>query len=192
MERPQDDEYERLLEELDHAGEILLAQNLQKGEDILVKVQGDWGGAFVVTNRRIYVIKHGLWSGRMTGGQCTGFPLEQVASINLNTAMLVGAVEVLAAGTLVGRGSVSWTGANKKAREAENVVLFRVGGGRSAVFQRAVSIAQNAVFSVAERRVNEKKDRSSANEIQQLASLRDKGILTEEEFQAKKKQLLGL
>jgi hypothetical protein len=29
-------------------------------------------------------------------------------------------------------------------------------------------------------------------ELEQLAGLRDKGILTEEEFQAKKKQLLGL
>jgi hypothetical protein len=33
---------------------------------------------------------------------------------------------------------------------------------------------------------------SCLQEIEQLAGLRDKGILTEEEFQAKKKQLLGL
>jgi molecular chaperone DnaK len=34
--------------------------------------------------------------------------------------------------------------------------------------------------------------RSVADEIQKLAALRDRGILTDEEFQAKKKQLLGL
>jgi hypothetical protein len=34
--------------------------------------------------------------------------------------------------------------------------------------------------------------RSESDEIAKLASLRDSGILTEEEFQAKKRQLLGL
>jgi len=33
---------------------------------------------------------------------------------------------------------------------------------------------------------------SDADELEKLASLRDKGILTEEEFQQKKKQILGL
>ena len=30
------------------------------------------------------------------------------------------------------------------------------------------------------------------NELEKLAELKDKGIITEEEFQAKKKQILGL
>jgi hypothetical protein len=33
---------------------------------------------------------------------------------------------------------------------------------------------------------------SNLDELERLASLRDKGIITEEEFEAKKKQLLGL
>jgi len=33
---------------------------------------------------------------------------------------------------------------------------------------------------------------SVANEIQQLAQLKEQGLLTEEEFEAKKKQLLGI
>jgi len=44
----------------------------------------------------------------------------------------------------------------------------------------------------AERRRPRAGQQSVPDEIEKLALLRDKGIVTEEEFQAKKRQLLGL
>ena len=67
----------------------------------------------------------------------------------------------------------------------ENTVLFRKG------HQEAFELLRDAVQ---ERISNDTGDRvvSPADEIGKLAGLKEKGIITEKEFAAKKKQLLGL
>lgn len=47
-------------------------------------------------------------------------------------------------------------------------------------------------FVMSQQKEQESEQSSSLLELEQLAELRDKGILTEEEFSAKKKQLLGI
>ena len=54
-----------------------------------------------------------------------------------------------------------------------------------------------AVLDTIKHRTNKKpqsseEEKSSLSDLEKLAELRDKGIITEEEFQAKKKQILGL
>ena len=50
----------------------------------------------------------------------------------------------------------------------------------------------SVVTSLLNDRGNSHAPASNLNELEKLAQLKDKGIITEEEFQAKKKQILGL
>lgn len=64
----------------------------------------------------------------------------------------------------------------------ENTVMFTK--GQQPVFEK--------IRDIIEERYNPESTSSNADELEKLASLRDKKILTEEEFQQKKKQILEL
>jgi len=182
--------YVNVIEPLANEGEALVKANIVAGENILVKLSGfcGWqeGEAFVVTDRRIYVLKWGMGTGHPFGGYCGAYDFSQITGLDVRKVFLGGMLEVL---TAANRNKSFLSG---NARKANNVVVFdwfRQGEA----FQRALSIAREAIHKgmnggtayVVEHQ-------SAADEIQKLADLRDKGILTEEEFQAKKRQLLGL
>jgi hypothetical protein len=74
--------------------------------------------------------------------------------------------------------------------------LFETGIGSCVVFNREQQPDFERIKAEIEKRIQAKSvpsaPSSDADEIAKLADLRDKGILTEEEFQQKKKQILGL
>jgi hypothetical protein len=74
-----------------------------------------------------------------------------------------------------------------QAASDENTVMFRQGQQAAfedfkAEIERRINTSHNTVTKIS----------SNLDEIEKLASLRDRKVITEEEFQAKKKQLLGL
>lgn len=68
----------------------------------------------------------------------------------------------------------------------ENTVMFRA--SQQADFEKLRDELQRRIASVAAVPMPP----SALDELEKLASLRDKGIVSDEEFQQKKKQLLGL
>jgi len=181
----------KLIEPLANEGEALVKANIVAGETILVKLPGlcGWqeGVAFVVTDRRIYILKWGMFTGHTFGGQCGAYGFNQITGLEIRKQFLGGMLQVL---TAANRNTQSiFSGDMKK---ADNIVVFNW-PRQGEAFQRAVSIArevmQKAMNAGAAHIVEHESD---ADEIAKLALLRDKGILTEEEFQAKKRQLLGL
>ena len=84
------------------------------------------------------------------------------------------------------RGGKESKGGLLAAGEDENTILFT--SKQETGFLEAKEAIQRRLGQIAAG------DSSSSglDELEKLASLRDKGILTEEEFQAKKKQILGL
>jgi hypothetical protein len=78
-----------------------------------------------------------------------------------------------------------------KAREDENTVVFHIlDGGR---FRKAKELIEQYLADADKPQVVVAQGApSAASEIEALAGLRDKGIITAGEFEAKKKQLLGL
>lgn len=183
-------DYVNVVEPLENEGEALVKANIVAGETILVKLSGfcGWqeGEAFVVTDRRIYVLKWGMGTGHTFGGHCGAYGFSQITGLDVRKVFLGGMLEVL---TAANRNKSPFLRDPKK---ADNVVVFdwfRQGEA----FQRALSIAREAIqkgMNGGTAYVVE--HQSGADEIEKLAKLRDKGILTEEEFQAKKRQLLGL
>lgn len=181
-------EHVELVEPLDRQGEALLKANIADGERILVKLQtlsdrGD-GEAFVVTDRRIYILKYGWITGHAFGGQCGAYGFNQITGLEIRKRWKAGVLEILTPADRNTQG--------KNPIQADNMLMF-VWDIQGEAFQRGVNIAretmQKALNASTAPAVGQQ---SAADEIEKLALLRDKGILTEDEYQAKKRQLLGL
>ena len=79
-------------------------------------------------------------------------------------------------------------------RESKGGILTAVRDENTVTFKKSQRVAFETLRDAVQVRLAKSGSgtSSSADEIEKLASLRDKGIVTEEEFEAKKKQLLGL
>jgi hypothetical protein len=110
----------------------------------------------------------------------------QIASIRLKKATTMGSgfIQFL----LSGRNE---TGNHDNAARDENTVMFR--GARQVEFDR-IKAAIEMKMATARTITTRPQPRAASyiEELEQLASLRNKGIITEEEFAAKKRQILGI
>jgi len=115
--------------------------------------------------------------------------LSQIASIRFRkaTALGNGFIQFVLSG---GRGV-----ADSDVARDENTILFR--SARQAEFERikaAIEMRKSAAGAVLPHYQPQPQSRTPSyiEELEQLASLRDKGIITEDEFAAKKRQILGI
>jgi hypothetical protein len=181
-----------VIEPLDNQGEALFKKNLHEGETVLVKLKGAFGQAFVVTDSHVYILKYGFMAGHTFGGQCVAYGFNQITGIEIRKSLATGVVEVLTAADKNTRGKTYWGQGKESATEADNMVSFQV-YRQGQAFQLGVSIARETIQKALNARTPPVvEQQSAADEIEKLALLRDKGIVTEEEFQAKKRRLLGL
>ena len=101
-------------------------------------------------------------------------PLEKINSIEATKGLFSGAITV-------------WDGSGSM--KIEILMKSSLQPFVAAVNRRREALKQPIVHNV---KVEEKKEEDFIVQLERLAVLRDKGIVTEEEFQAKKKQILGL
>jgi hypothetical protein len=162
-------------------------------------------GVLAAWDDRLSIIKAGLaasWVAGSLGGERTGtFFFTEITGIEYNSGIMQGVLEVL---TPSYRGGVTkdfWGGTGSTTSESNPMV-------QNNTLPLAKSSYNAAISDINElrRRISEVKAGSStpavqqaapsptaaAEEIKALADLRDQGILTEQEFAAKKAQILGL
>lgn len=171
-------------------GDKIVAENISSEENVLVKLQGDFGQALVMTNKRLYIVKWGFQTGSTFGGKCIAYEYKNISAIESRKHMTTRLLQVLTPATQ-DRNLSYWgeRGKGNNAIESDSAITYPK--KLDAQFQRAIEVA---------RRVTEKAHAGTSNggglsdveQLEKLAELKDKGILTDEEFQAKKKQLLGL
>jgi len=138
-------------------------------------------GFLILTDNNV-IIKRGVRGVLLGGGMLRGdktIPYSSIVAVQLKKAGLTpGYIQL----TLKG-GSETKSGLFESIKD-ENSINFRNG--------------QNKNFEEAKRLIEEKINNASVsennnlNELEKLAELKEKGIITEEEFNAKKKQILGL
>jgi len=161
---------------------------LEPNETVLIVCDGEYG-AIVATNRRIFICKWGITTGAMFGSQLSSWDLRNVAGIESRKGMTTSSVVIQTPGTVPvtkfgrmdnGAGSV-W--------EAPNALFLKDEQGRLvAKLRELVADAHQAgTPATAATPLTDPSD-----QIRSLALLRDEGLLTEDEFAAKKRQILGL
>lgn len=177
------------LDGLSKKAQSAVSAALESGEEVRVAVSGENGSALVATNRRVFVFKKGITSGSFFSKQLNSWDFANVSGIEVKQGMttrgLVVQVPGVAPVTKFGRfengaGSV-W--------EAPNALMADKDGldDAVAILRTLIADHQRPHASASDNQAPDPVD-----QIRRLAELRDQGILTDEEFQAKKRQLLGL
>jgi hypothetical protein len=153
-----------------------------------------YNGTVVLTDRAI-VIKRGAKGFLLGGGFLRGdktIPYSSVVAVQLKKAgMTAGYIQFTLAG-----GSEAKGGLLQAARD-ENSVHFHKSYKKTFSLQSNDEDEHNKQFAECKRLVEGRIGKggnitSSLDEIAKLGDLKSKGIITEDEFQQKKKQLLGL
>ena len=181
-----------LIQNLGVRGEKMLQNNRSSAEEILVKLKGSFGEAFVITDRRLYLMKWGFKTGQTLGSRCVAFEFGNITGIEIKKNVMTGAVEILSPATQKTKIGY-WGQGENSAVKSDNVVTFQ--NTRFKHFQHAVNIARELIadyHNPDDKRSSETDNSDYIAELERLAKLKEKGIVTEEEFAAKKKKLLGL
>lgn len=131
------------------------------------------------------IIKRGLRGFFLGGGSLRGdktIPYSSIVAVQLKKA---GAVAGYIQLTLMG-GSEAKGGLFQSAFD-ENSINFHSWGNKNQLFLEAKELIEQKM-----QQTRNGHTRSDADELDKFSQLRDKGVLSEEEFQGKKKQILGL
>ncbi|HEX4774940.1 MAG TPA: hypothetical protein VH234_05485 [Candidatus Saccharimonadales bacterium] len=176
----------KLIADLGSRGEKQLAQNLQDGENILAKVKGDFGQGFVVTDKHVFIVKWGFQSGSTFGGKCVAYSYPNITAIQMKQQALKGLVQVLTAATADNNKLSYWGGRGNanNALESDSAITFD--RQTAPVFQAAVNLAKRQMEQPSIG------NKQSVNSIDKLKALRDEGVLTDDEYKAKVRGVLGL
>ncbi len=160
----------------------LLAQvreHLDEGEDVVSAVQGSYEtkiagndtvrkGLFVATDRRLV-----FYAKKLTGYDLESFPYDHISSIEMGKGMMGHQITFFASGNKV---HMKWIDKKQDVAGFVSTVRSRMKGGAG---------GDGAATAKAPAE-------DTLEQIRMLAQLRDEGILSEEEFQTKKTQLLDL
>ncbi len=141
------------------------------------------GNYLLVTNKKIVVIKAGVgtWGTGAFGMKAKTFLYDHIASVDVSKGLLFGDIEIVSAG-MVEKGSGGFfSGASK-----DSVVQFE-----KEHFDEVQKLAaQIRTLAQQSRQPKAVESPDIPEQIRKLASLRDSGVLTDEEFNEQKKKLL--
>lgn len=180
----------------------LLSRHRSPGEQVLGQVIGNFNQAIVATDRKVLILKTGLMAGQTFGGKATSYDYGNIVGVEARTGFSQGEFEILAGGLANTQGNRRKDKA--KMSEAPNGVVFakvtakpfdamaakirEMSGSRGA--PRAPAAAAPPAPAAVPAPVGESRD-AIFDAIRKLGELHDAGILNDEEFAAKKAELLA-
>ena len=173
-------------------GRKAVDENLMPGEVIRVVIHGIHASAMIGTDRRAFVFKKGWLSGAGLGQKMTTWDYRNIVGLQIETGWISGVVVIQAPG--VAAVDTSYWAAGKDAPiNAPNAIgvsgdldAARTGANelRRLIAERQASVAAPTVEASADKE-------DVIGLLRQLGALRDAGIVTPEEFDAKKQDLLA-
>jgi len=177
-----------LMQEFGGRGEKLASENINHpDEKIFAKLKGSFGEGLIVTNRAVYILKWGMMVGNIFGGRCNAFSLKNISSLEIKKGLLTGTFEVLTPATQNANKSF-WGTKNDSALKSDNVVTFQRNKFDS--FQKATNVGREMINNAHSQTQSANNVTTDYSELEKLSELKDKGIITQEEFDMKKKKIL--
>jgi hypothetical protein len=176
------------LEDLHRAAQGAISSVLEPSEEIALAVRGENGSALVATNRRVFVFKKGITTGAFFGKQLNSWDYSNVSGVEVKQGLTTNAIVVQVPGvepvTKFGRMDKG----HHSVWEAPNAIMVQRADIQEpvATLRRLIADHQRGMHG------GNVISQDPIEQVKRLAELRDQGLLTEEEFQTKKKQLLGL
>ena len=153
---------------------LKLAQDHLNGEEVKFWVFGAFkskimgkdtlrNGIFIATERQIF-----FYCKKLTGFESESFPFSNISSLEIGKGFLGHKINIIASGNKVEMSGINLGQVN----EFVEYVRSKIGKSTSSTSDPSTV--------------------SAADEILKMKELMDAGILTQDEFEAKKKQLLGI
>ena len=175
------------LSNLDRRAQKALAGVLETSEELLVTQPGE-SSALVATNRRILVCKWGATSGAFFGSQVNSWDFAHVTGIEYRKGMTTKAIVVQTAGAQVVTKFGRMDKGPTSVWEAPNALFVNGNDGEATVAALRQMVADHHRPPGGSPTMAD----DPADQIRKFAALRDDGIISEDEFQAKKRSILGI
>jgi len=176
-----------LKEDIGSRGNKLAEQYIK--EPVIYSLRGDFGQALLVTNVSVYVLKWGFQTGLTFGGRCTPYSYANITAVQVEKKLTSRFIEIITPGNQDKRLNY-WAsrGHTNNAIEAPNAVTFP--SKSSDKFQAIVNFIQDKITH--KQHVGDNRQTIDiADQLEKLALLKQKGILTQDEFDSQKKKLLN-
>lgn len=162
------------------------------GESTELVLQGAFKEWLIISDNQVYIIKKGFMTGHTFGDGVFKLPYDKIASVRVEFHLMTGLFEVSNGGDQVTNRSI-WTQNKQNASNtAPNTITLK----------KAVKKDFEQACDLINKKISEAKDQQSAPTIQAASSeadellkfkqLLDTGVINQAEFDAKKKQLLGI
>jgi hypothetical protein len=148
-----------------------LTEKLGEGEDVVNLARGQYDGKtglLVITDRRVVFTEQGMVRSRLED-----FPYEKISSVQTETGVVFGKLTIFASGN---KAIIERVAPKERVPEIGDYVRARL----SADATKSVATPVEAASA----------ESSPMDQLRQLGELHDAGILTDEEFEAKKAALL--
>lgn len=171
-----------------------LNENLREGETIKAVVIGSSGQTIVGTDSRLFVVKPGWLAGATRGVEATSWSYRNIVGIQTHKGLVTGAVIVQAPGQS-GSSTDFWGKDKSDPFKAPNAIP--IGAGQWDLVRREVARLQelmddaHAPATPVTHAPAAPPSGSVAAEIRALADLHATGALTDEEFAAAKRSIIG-
>jgi len=166
-----------------------LSENISPDETVRVIIRGAQGQAIVATDTRAFVCKPGFMAGATFGAEVASWSYQNITGVQVHKGMLTGSVVIQAPGQS-GKKTSYWGQKNDDPYKAPNAIPVasdwsdvKAGVAR---LRQLIDVVHTPASSPAGQAAP-----STADELRKLAELRSDGILSEEEFQTAKAQLLA-
>lgn len=140
----------------------------EKVEKIVQGYYNKGTGVLVATNKRLIFVDKGL----IYGCRVEDFPYDKITSIQYKTGLVLGEITIFASGNNA---------------LIQNIQKAYVKNFAEFVRARITGIKDHASF----QSVNKNEEEDAFVKLEKLAQLKDKGIITEDEFNEQKKRLLN-
>jgi hypothetical protein len=172
----------------------LLRRNLVAGERVLGQVIANFGQAIVATDHKVLVIKTGLMAGTTFGGKATSFDYRTIVGVEVRSGFVNGEFEIIAGALSAPQGNRRKD--RQKIQESPNGVVFGKIESRSfdnmaAKIREMTAVSHGSGTAVNPQSTVQSPATSITDQIKALSELHASGILTDEEFSAKKAELLS-
>lgn len=166
-------------------------QELPPDEVLYVALRGAFKEYLFCTDRMVYIFKRGYMTGHTFGGGGFKMPYSNITNAEVDYHLTTGYFE-LSSGGLQNKPLNYWDSKGNSPQKAPNAISI-TGTELKDLFEKATHfIMEKVAQEKTQTTVEPQGNTSLAAQIRELKELLDEGILTQEEFDAKKKQLLGV
>lgn len=185
-----------LIEQLPDRIETELSKILYPSEEVLVKLKGAFKEGLICTDRRVIILKGGLMTGQILGNNTFQQPYSNIAGVQVKFHLMSGYLEVSGGG--MQNTPKSYWSSDKKSDPAKAPNCVSLNSKRQAErFREACSLILTRIdhsrgaFVPPSSIAGRTDDVDPLEMLERLGKLRDAGVVSEDEFLAKKAEILG-